>query len=95
MKEARLLMLYYRASPDRVDAQLTAQRGPLEEDDGECVCALTNEPTHTAFSICSRLHTAEVDVGVFLVFFLLWHTQFSPVVPCMSHQMASMLKPQI
>lgn len=30
-------MLYHRASPDRVDAQLTAQRGPLEEDDGECV----------------------------------------------------------
>jgi len=37
MKEARLLMLYYRASPERVDGQLTAQRGPLEEDDaGMC-----------------------------------------------------------
>lgn len=36
-------MLYYRASPDRVDAQLTAQRGPLEEDDGECVLKLMKQ----------------------------------------------------
>lgn len=36
-------MLYYRASPDRVDVQLTALRGPLEVDDGGCVLKLMNQ----------------------------------------------------
>lgn len=40
INEARLLTLYYRARPDRVDT-ISAERGPLEEEeddeDGACV----------------------------------------------------------
>lgn len=40
MNKARLLTLYYRARPDRVDT-ISAERGPLEEEeddeDGACV----------------------------------------------------------
>lgn len=60
MKEARLLMLYYRSSPYRVDAQLSAQRGPQKEP-------LTNEPLESRLinKVDASVWTYTVGLGVF------------------------------